>query len=99
MILDADRHTLATVVKGFVTTDSAALGDTGRERLSVMYEDCDVCGRTIRRDLLSSSSTPVPTSRWLGVCGCPSRKWRWFSETGEGLWQLLGDTHSTISTR
>jgi hypothetical protein len=53
-----------------------------------MYDHCEVCDRRIVRDVLMSISN-VP-SYWLGVCGCPARKWRWRSATGDMPWELIG---------
>ena len=54
-----------------------------------MGEVCNVCGKTIDRDVYVNASDP-PTAEWLGVCACANRKWRWKSATGDPPWELVG---------
>jgi hypothetical protein len=55
-----------------------------------MHEICDVCGVRIEREFYFGPSVSEPVAVWLGVCGCPARRWRWRSTTGDGPWELVG---------
>ena len=54
----------------------------------VIYDHCEVCYQRVLRDMLMVI-TDKPTY-WLGVCGCPTRKWRWRSPTGDTPWEPIG---------
>lgn len=55
-----------------------------------VYEVCEVCGVSIKRDHFRAFSGDIVWSEWVGFCGCPNRKWRSLSETGNtGSWELI----------
>jgi hypothetical protein len=55
-----------------------------------VYDLCDVCGDRVVRDFYRAPSGDVVAGEWLGICSCPTRKWRWVSPTGDTPWRLVG---------
>lgn len=63
-----------------------------------MYEECDVCGKSIRRDYFRSGTGPPPGNEWLGLCACVNRRWRWRSATGGAPWELITPSWNGIAS-